>query len=60
MTVSVGRVQDCPVNDVKFVLLSHNTVRGAAGGALLNAELLASEGYLDRARTDAAVEPAAG
>ncbi len=50
MTVSVGRVQDCPVNDVKFVLLSHNTVRGAAGGALLNAELLASEGYLDRAR----------
>ncbi|WP_263787191.1 aspartate-semialdehyde dehydrogenase [Salinibacter grassmerensis] len=48
MTVSVGRVQDCPVNDVKFVLLSHNTVRGAAGGALLNAELLASEGYLER------------
>ncbi|MCS3937461.1 aspartate-semialdehyde dehydrogenase [Salinibacter ruber] len=60
MTVSVGRVQDCPVNDVKFVLLSHNTVRGAAGGALLNAELLASEGYLDRARADAATEPAAG
>jgi aspartate-semialdehyde dehydrogenase len=58
MTVSVGRVQDCPVNDVKFVLLSHNTVRGAAGGAILNAELLASEGYLERARTDAAAEPA--
>lgn len=47
MTVSVGRIQECPVNDVKFVLLSHNTVRGAAGGALLNAELLAREGYLD-------------
>ena len=59
MTVSVGRVQDCPVNDVKFVLLSHNTVRGAAGGAILNAELLASEGYLERARTDAAATPAA-
>lgn len=41
MTVSVGRIQECAVNDVKFVLLSHNTVRGAAGGAILNAELLA-------------------
>jgi aspartate-semialdehyde dehydrogenase len=50
MTVSVGRIQDCAVNDVKFVLLSHNTVRGAAGGALLNAELLAKEGRLS-ART---------
>jgi aspartate-semialdehyde dehydrogenase len=59
MTVSVGRVQDCPVNDVKFVLLSHNTVRGAAGGAILNAELLASEGYLEQARADAMAEPAA-
>ncbi len=58
MTVSVGRVQNCPVNDVKFVLLSHNTVRGAAGGAILNAELLASEGYLEHVPTDA-VEPAA-
>jgi len=46
MTVSVGRIQSCPVNDVKFVLLSHNTVRGAAGGAILNAELLAERGYL--------------
>lgn len=53
MTVSVGRVQECPVNDVKFVLLSHNTVRGAAGGAILNAELLASEGYLEEARAGA-------
>lgn len=55
MTVSVGRIQNCPVNDVKFVLLSHNTVRGAAGGALLNAELLAREGYFDveRRRTSA-------
>lgn len=46
MTVSVGRIQGCAVNDVKFVLLSHNTVRGAAGGAILNAELLAEDGRL--------------
>ncbi len=53
MTVSVGRIQDCAVNDVKFVLLSHNTVRGAAGGALLNAELLAERGRLTPAHTTA-------
>lgn len=46
MTTSVGRVRECDVLDVKLVLLSHNTVRGAAGGAVLNAELLAEEGYL--------------
>lgn len=46
MTVSVGRVRPCEVFDIKFVTLVHNTVRGAAGGALLNAELLAQEGYL--------------
>lgn len=46
MTVSVGRIQPCAVNDVKFVLLSHNTVRGAAGGAILNAELLADRGIV--------------
>jgi aspartate-semialdehyde dehydrogenase len=55
MTVSVGRIQDCSVNDVKFVLLSHNTVRGAAGGAVLNAELLA-----DRDRLRAAPASAVG
>ena len=48
MTVTVGRVQDCPVLGVKFVVLSHNTVRGAAGGAILNAELLAAEGRIGR------------
>ena len=46
MTVSVGRVRACPLYDVRFVVLSHNTVRGAAGGAILNAELLASRGLL--------------
>ncbi|MBB64789.1 MAG: aspartate-semialdehyde dehydrogenase, partial [Waddliaceae bacterium] len=40
MTVSVGRLRPCPVLDWKFILLSHNTIRGAAGTAILNAELL--------------------
>ena len=52
MTVSVGRVRPCPVFDVRFVVLSHNTVRGAAGGALLNAELLAARGLLPHRQTD--------
>jgi aspartate-semialdehyde dehydrogenase len=46
MRVSVGRVRACPVMGLKFVVLSHNTVRGAAGGAILNAELLAEQGRL--------------
>ncbi|MDA0683843.1 MAG: aspartate-semialdehyde dehydrogenase [Bacteroidetes bacterium] len=55
MTVSIGRVRPCEVLDVKFVVLSHNTVRGAAGGAILNAELLAAKGLLHhRAATLAA------
>ncbi|MGB0650308.1 MAG: aspartate-semialdehyde dehydrogenase [Rhodothermales bacterium] len=48
MTVSVGRVRSCPVFDARFVVLSHNTIRGAAGGAILNAELLAARGLLPR------------
>jgi len=48
MTVSVGRVCRCPVLDVRFVVLVHNTVRGAAGGAVLNGELLAARGFLSR------------
>lgn len=50
MTVTVGRIQDCPVLGVKFVVLSHNTVRGAAGGAILNAELLHARGRIGGAR----------
>lgn len=46
MAVSVGRLRPCPLFDYKFVALVHNTVRGAAGGALLNAELLVREGYV--------------
>jgi aspartate-semialdehyde dehydrogenase len=47
MAVTVGRLRPCNLLDWKFVLLSHNTVRGAAGATILNAELLASLGKLD-------------
>lgn len=46
MAVSVGRLRPCSVFDYKFVALSHNTVRGAAGGGILNAELALKKGYL--------------
>ena len=47
MAVFVGRVRECPVLDYKLVALAHNTIRGAAGAAVLNAELMHSEGLLD-------------
>lgn len=47
MGVSIGRLREDSQYDYKFVCLSHNTVRGAAGGAVLMAETLASKGYLD-------------
>jgi len=46
MSTSVGRLRKCNVLDWKFTILSHNTIRGAAGAALLNAELLKAKGYL--------------
>jgi len=46
MGVTVGRLRPCGVLDWKFIVLSHNTIRGAAGAAILNAELLASQGKL--------------
>jgi len=46
MTVTVGRLRECNVFDWRFVGLSHNTVRGAAGGGILNAELIKAKGYL--------------
>jgi aspartate-semialdehyde dehydrogenase len=46
MTVSVGRLRPCPVLGYKFVALGHNTIRGAAGAAILNAELMHREGLL--------------
>jgi aspartate-semialdehyde dehydrogenase len=63
MAAVVGRVRECPLLDVKLTLLSHNLVRGAAGAALLNAELLAARGFLrNRVRPQAEsaiIEPAA-
>jgi aspartate-semialdehyde dehydrogenase len=47
MTTTVGRLRPCGVLDWKFTVLSHNTIRGAAGAALLNAELLKDQGYLE-------------
>jgi aspartate-semialdehyde dehydrogenase len=47
MAVVVGRVRPCPVLDFKFMVLGHNTIRGAAGAAVLNAELLQAKGYLE-------------
>src|SRR5262245_9351688 len=47
MAAFLGRLRPCPVLDHKFVALGHNTVRGAAGAAVLNAELMYSEGLLD-------------
>jgi aspartate-semialdehyde dehydrogenase len=46
MTVTVGRIRPCSLFHYKFIALGHNTVRGAAGAALLNAELLAADGWL--------------
>ena len=47
MAAVIGRARRCPVLQFKYTTVSHNTIRGAAGAALLNAELMKSEGYLD-------------
>jgi aspartate-semialdehyde dehydrogenase len=46
MTVTIGRLRRCPILHYKFALLGHNTIRGAAGGSILNAELCASKGLI--------------
>jgi aspartate-semialdehyde dehydrogenase len=46
MTTTVGRLRPDPLFDFKYVVLSHNTIRGAAGAAILNAELVYKKGYL--------------
>jgi len=51
MAAVVGRVRECPLLDVKLTLLSHNLVRGAAGAAVMNAELLAARGFF-KSRVD--------
>lgn len=48
MAVTIGRLRTCKILDYKFVLLVHNTIRGAAGGAILNAELIVKKGLLDK------------
>jgi aspartate-semialdehyde dehydrogenase len=45
MTVSVGRIRPCPVLGLKLVALGHNTIRGAAGAAILNAEMMIAGGW---------------
>lgn len=50
MVATVGRLRECALLDWKFVVLSHNTIRGAAGAAILNAEVLARLGKLDKLR----------
>ena len=47
MAISLGRLREDSQYDYKFIGLSHNTLRGAAGGAVLMAELLCAKGYLD-------------
>ncbi len=47
MAVSIGKLRKCTILDYKFTLLVHNTIRGAAGGAVLNAELMAAKNILD-------------
>ncbi|MFN2201452.1 MAG: aspartate-semialdehyde dehydrogenase [Caldilineaceae bacterium] len=54
MATVVGRLRPDPIFDIKFVALGHNTIRGAAGGSLLNAELIVAQGYLGQNRTELA------
>lgn len=46
MATSIGRLRECPILGYRFATLAHNTIRGAAGGSILNAELLAVQGYI--------------
>jgi aspartate-semialdehyde dehydrogenase len=48
MSITVGRIMPDNVLDYRFVALGHNTIRGAAGAAILNAELLVAKGYLKK------------
>jgi aspartate-semialdehyde dehydrogenase len=48
MAISVGRVRPCPLQDLRLVSVSHNTLRGAASGSVLNAELLVATGYVEQ------------
>lgn len=52
MSTSIGRLRQCPILSYRFVALSHNTIRGAAGCSILNAELMAVKGYLGEFRPE--------
>jgi len=52
MMTSIGRLRECPILGYKFAALAHNTIRGAAGCSILNAELLAVQGYLGNFKPD--------
>jgi aspartate-semialdehyde dehydrogenase len=47
MATLVGRIRPCSIFDFKFTLMGHNTIRGAAGASILNAELLKAQGFLE-------------
>lgn len=51
MAVSIGRLRECPLMDWKFVILSHNTIRGAAGCAILNAELMVQQRFINTSQS---------
>jgi aspartate-semialdehyde dehydrogenase len=57
MTTVVGRIRRDPLFDLKFVVLSHNTIRGAAGGSIYNAELLVAQGLSRHAAREIALNP---
>jgi aspartate-semialdehyde dehydrogenase len=59
MATTVGRLRPCTLLDWKFTVLSHNTIRGAAGAALLNAELLMQLGKLNGTPVTSSVTAAA-
>jgi aspartate-semialdehyde dehydrogenase len=46
MSITVGSIQACPILHLRMISVVHNTLRGAASGSILNAELLVAEGYL--------------
>jgi aspartate-semialdehyde dehydrogenase len=48
MAITIGRVRPCPILGQKFIVLGHNTIRGAAGASVLNAELLLARGWLGK------------
>ena len=47
MSIVLGRIRPCKIFDYKFLVLSHNTIRGAAGASILNAELMKAKGYIE-------------